>query len=330
MNEIETKDVIDAFFAKKSEIAQKKSKPGIDRAELYAYENKIGKKLFEMNSEELCDMIKTFGCNDNSNQNFAISTLYQIRSLFAKLFQFYIENDYGLIKNPFYSDDMQGKKFIKKLNLESELFNWETISNIISRIHRTYSGTKANYLECIILLYYHGFSKAEEIVSLKEHMIDFKTNTAFLMGRTIRLSGRCMTLLKYVHSLEEFDTDQGKRFSVIPYRGSYFKFLVMNKYVSKFDDYTPIQIGSKLNRYLTENVKQQFNIRIGYKILYLCGFYEYAVKNYGEEKIKELLLSHHNHELFAEFKLITQAYGMNLSDNSVSMLKRDLTEFIKD
>ena len=59
MDKISTKALMDEFFKDKypSEDTRKKIQPQIDRHEVYAYEQKIGKQLVEMNVDELFEMM---------------------------------------------------------------------------------------------------------------------------------------------------------------------------------------------------------------------------------------------------------------------------------
>ena len=57
---ISTHELFDKFFEGKDPETVRKTRPQVDRPEVYAYEIKVGKQLVEMNEEELFAMICSF------------------------------------------------------------------------------------------------------------------------------------------------------------------------------------------------------------------------------------------------------------------------------
>lgn len=329
MDKISTKALMDEFFKDKypSEDTRKKIQPQIDRQEVYAYEQKIGKQLVKMNVDELFEMILSFSNNRKHNSNnYSInySSYTQIASLYRSLFNYYIDN-YEIIRNPFNDKRMRGAAATKRLAQEKEPFRWKNVEDIIKKIRDYYSYERANYLECIMLLFYNGFAKSQEIASLTEDMIDFKNKFVRLPGRLIHLSDRCFELLTFVHGLTSIEGWRGD-YIVESWRGSYFKHIIRAKEKDSFDDRSLKLIGDLINRRILTDVKKQFDTEVNYRMLYLLGFYDNLVKQYGEERVNELILSVRNPKDTEDLLKAAREYGV-IVDN-VTVLKKLLRPFI--
>ena len=328
MDKISTKALMDEFFKDKypSEDTRKKIQPQIDRHEVYAYEQKIGKQLVEMNVDELFEMILSFNNNSRKHNNYSISysSYMQIASLYRSLFNYYIDN-YEIIRNPFNDKRMRGAAATKRLAQEKEPFRWKNVEDIIKKIREYYSYERANYLECIMLLFYNGFAKSQEIASLTEDMIDFKNKFVRLPGRLIHLSDRCFELLIFVHGLTKLEGWRGD-YIVESWRGSYFKHIIRAKEKDSFDDRSLELIGCLINRRILTDIKKQFDTEVNYRMLYLLGFYDNLVKQYGEGRVNELILSVRNPKDTEDLLKAAREYGVVV--DSVTVLKKILRPFI--
>lgn len=328
MAKISTKELFDNFFAEKASETAAKTRPQIDRPEVYEYEAKIGKQLVEMDVDELFEMVLSFNNNRGTSGAYSISysSFSQIFSMYRSLFNFYIDN-YEIIRNPFNDKRMKGTQAAQRLAQSKEPFTWKNVEEAISKVHENYEFNKANYIECILLLYYNGFSKAEEIASLTENMIDFKNKSVMLPGRILKLSDRCFELLTFVHgltSLEGWKYD----YLVKSWRGNYFKYIIRPKEEAGFDDRPLSEIANLINRRILTDVKKKFGLEINYRILYLLGFYDKVVERYGEERTYELITSVRNSKNTEDLMKIARDYGV-VVDN-VTVLKRLLRPFIKN
>lgn len=324
---ISTKQLFDMFFESKNEEIVKRTRMQIDRQEVYDFEKKIGKQLIEMDVEELFQMIESFNGNRNyKNSSFKVSysSYDQIASMYRALFNFYIEN-IEVIKNPFNDKRMRGTQAAKRLSKNKEPFSINIVNEIIERMHNDIEPNHANYYECIMLLYYNGFAKAEEIALLNEDMISKKDKTVRLPGRTIQLSDRCFELLEFVHTLEVIDGWRGD-FVMSTWQGHYFKYIVRPKGVQELQNRELSEIANVINRAIIVNVKNKYKIDINYRMLYFLGFYESLTKRFGEERAKELIISVRNSEDAADLMGAARAYGV-IADN-VTHLKKWLRPFI--
>ena len=236
MSLIKTKELFDEFFTNYHSEAAKTNRTMVDRPEVYAYEEKIGKQLVDMSVDELLEMLRTFHDTQRKNTNFMIghSSYEQISSLFRQIFNYYIDH-YEVIKNPFYDSRMRGREAIKYLAQGTEPMTWSYVEDIISKIHRDYAQDKADYIECIMQLYYNGFSCAEDIIYLKENMIDVRNRRIMFQGRTTQtLSKRCWELLHQVHNMTKLDGWRGD-YLMKEWRGGYFKYPIRPKQESELD-----------------------------------------------------------------------------------------------
>ena len=75
MSLIKTKELFDEFFTNYHSEAAKTNRTMVDRPEVYAYEEKIGKQLVDMSVDELLEMLRTFHDTQRKNTNFMIGTV---------------------------------------------------------------------------------------------------------------------------------------------------------------------------------------------------------------------------------------------------------------
>lgn len=324
---ITTKELFDRFFEEKDESNARKTRPQIDRPEVYEYEEKIGKQLIEMDVDELFEMILSFRGNRSMNtSSFSVSysSYDQIASMYRSLFNYYIDN-IEVIKNPFNDKRMRGTQAVQRLAKSKEPFNKELVDRIIENLHKDFEPEHAMYYECIMLLFYNGFAKAEEIVLLDEDMISRKDRTVRLPGRTITLSERCFELLEHVHQMETIEGWRGD-FAMVPWQGHYFKYIVRPKKANELQSRDMSEIANVINRAIIVNVKNKYGVDINYRLLYLLGFYESLKERYGNERAKELVVSVRNSEDAADLMGAARLYGVSV--DNVTHLKKFLRPFI--
>ncbi len=325
---ITTSELLDKFFEGKDPEIVRRVRPQVDRPEMYAYELKIGKQLVDMNVDELFEMILTFNVDRRTKVQKADSIVYtsypQIASAFRSLFNFYIDN-YEVIRNPWNDKRMRGVNAANRLAESREPITWETVEDAIKKVRGAYDTDKANYIECVMLLFYNGFAKAEEIVSLTEDMINFKSKQIRLTGRTITLSDRCFELLTYVHGMSSLGAWRGQ-YTMLSYHGGYFKYPVRPNKEEEFNSRPPVEVASTINRRILVDVKGMFNIDINYKNLYLLGFYDSIVKTCGEDRARELVLSYRNSADTVELMKLAMNYGVDV--DNITELKRLMRRFV--
>lgn len=330
MAAMDTKEVFDLYFKDIPYDTARKSRPQVDRPEVYAYETELGKQIFDMDVEELFGLVLSFNKNrEFGDSNFSISygSYDQIASTYRSIWNFYIDN-IEIIRNPWNDKKMRGAAATKRLAESKTAFTYDIIERVLSKIKQDYEDTNydyGKYLECLILLFYNGFAEAQEIVLLKEDAINFKTHEVRLPGRTIHLSDRCFELLEYIHSLNEIGTLRGN-YAAVPYQDGYFKIAIRPKEVEAFQEKSLVDVGAILTRKITMNIRKKYGVDINYRIIYLLGFHDYIVSRAGEERTKELIMSVRNSTDAQELMKYAKEYGV-VAEN-VSYVKKLLRPFI--
>lgn len=328
VSKISTKQLFDHYFADWDATREKKNRPQVDRPEVYAYEAKIGKQLIDMDVDELFEMVTTFTNNSSANTNgyfINYNSFNQIASEYRKIFNFYIDH-YEVIKNPWYDKRMRGVAATERLAQDKPPFTWADVQEAIDKVNDEYDKDRANYLECIILLYYNGFAHAEEIVNLEESMINKETKTIELdEGRVIHLSDRCFELLEVVHNMTSMTGWRGD-YAMAAWRDKYFKYNIRPSQIDTFDERPEGEIANMINRSLHTCVKTKFNLNINYRLIYMLGFYNSLIEEYGEDRARELVVSVRNSDDTQDLMNHAAYYGIEI-DNP-SQLKRSLRPFI--
>lgn len=325
-----TKDIFDKYFEQFPEEKNRKVRPQVDRPEVYAYEEKLGKQIFDMDVDELFGLILSFNRSrelDGDGFSISYSSYEQIASLYRSIWNFYIETEV-VIKNPWNNPRMRGIDAAKKIAESKKRITYTVIDDVISKINQDYVGTDYDYnkyLECLLLLFYNGFAESQEIVLLKRENINFETHEVELPGRTLHLSNRCFELLQYIHDLDKIVSSRAS-YAAVPYHGGYFKIAIKQKEVENFQEKSLTEVGSIITRKITMNIRQKYGVEINYRTIYLLGFYDYIVEQAGEERTHELITSIRDSDDAQELMKYAKEYG--IVARNVSYVKRILRPFI--
>ncbi len=322
MGAIPTKEVFKRYFTE-DEDAKEYQRHIIDRPELYAYEQKIGKELFDMNADELIGLISSFGQKRGKKINMPPSTCKNYVAELRKIFIFYCNNIFYM-PNPMTDKKFRGNNLIRLLCGGEGGLTIDGVYKIIDNLHNDLDKDNADYIELIIWLFYCGFHYAEEILSFKTADVDNIDKTVKLKDRVIQLSDRCYDLLIKFNKLE---TIQGWRreLYVMSWRDSFFKFFVRPHTKNFVNEREMPYMRDKINRYLSE-VSVKYGIQLNYHNLYLLGFYEYLVSNYGVRKTNDMIINDSNAELSAELLKLAKEYGFKVK--SAADVRGYLTPYI--
>ena len=315
---IHTKELLERYYNSVAGSSQANTRTLIDKTELYAYEQKIGKELIDMDADDLVGLILELKNKRNGKKiDYLVSHsgLDQIKTALKNIFSYYCDN-YELIRNPM--DD-------KRLAAGRTAFSWEIVDDIIHKIHRDCEGDKADYLELILLLFYNGFARAEEIVQLQPEMIDHRNKVVRFPDRIIYLSDRCYNLLLKFSEMDEIEGWRGN-FALSGWNGGYFKFIVRPNKVSAINNRPMTSMCDIINRYIANEINNKYDTKINYQGLYLLGYYDYIVSRFGKEKTLKLITSYRNSDDVRELMQTAKEYGINI--DNVSHLKRYLRPFI--
>lgn len=321
-----TKELFDAYFSDKEPTIVRKTRPQVDRLEVYKYEEKIGKQLVDMNVNELFDMMCTFKNQRAHEPNAApisITTFKKIVSAYRNIFDMYIDK-YELIKNPFYNAKFKGIRGDEFIVNARGRFTYSDVEETIDKLHRIYDEDRADYYELLIRLFYEGFAESQEIVSVKEEDINFRRNEVRLPGRIITLSNKCMTLLKKIHNLDQIKI--GFAFGdMVSWHGSYIKLCVKAGGGDEFQNVDLVDAGRKINNAFTACISKPCGIDIRYRKLYLLGFYDFLVKKYGEEYTNSMIKSSRVQQHIDDLTAARNEYGLTITN--LTYLKHCLIQF---
>ena len=323
MAKIPTQQLFDEFFASmnKGETYLRKIRPKADRPEVYAYEKKIGKQLVDMNVDELFDMLRTF---NEDGFSISYSSYDSLAVLFRQVFEYYIDH-YELIRNPWNNKRMRGMAAYEEIAAGKETISWNDVEAAITEIYKTNETDRAKYIECILRLFYNGFERAEEIVMLKESMIDFKAHTARLSGRVVQLDEQCFNLLVEIHNMSVMKGWRGD-YVMASWNDSYFKFPIRPKEESEFDSRPFAEVCNLINRTIAERIRKGLHFDINYRMLYFLGFYDFMIKTYGKERTNRILTSSRVREDVTDLENAARMYG--ITKLTSSQIKRSMRPFI--
>lgn len=329
MGKIPTKVLLDEFFNTDTGKSRIRGRAALDTQNLYDYEMKIQKELIDMNPDELIDLIDYLVSKEGIDVNVAtLSTVQFIISLLKAIFNYYIGN-YERIINPFtYNVElMSTTKIMEELCSRKKPYTWDYVQEVMNEVRNCESESRANYYESIFLLAYDGFSSLNEVITLKEGMIDHRTKTVALERRTIKLSDRCYELLVKIHNYRGIMDNP--RFTWIGWRDYYYSYCV--KVRKQKENYNTREI-SKFSTYLNSfisgvNKKLSHDVYVDFSKLYRLGFYDFMVEKYGKDRTNHLITSVRNLQDADELLSTAKVYGWNTSN--LTILKNDLRPFVR-
>lgn len=327
MGLISTRELLDRYRESVAGTYVEKTIVQIDKPELFDYEKKINKELIDMGVDDLFGLffeLRNKRKGKEVKHMISHSSFDQISTLLRSIFEFYIDNVQP-IKNPLNDKRMKGKEAAKRLAQGREIFRWKTVEEIIKNLHRDFDEDRADYIELILLLFYNGFAKAEDIVTLKADMINHHNKTVKLPERIVHLSDRCYELLI---KFDELDAIAGWRgdYILASWQGSYFKFIVRPSQEAGLNDRPKTAMCDIINRCIANNVNDKYDTKINYHILYMLGFYEFIVGKHGDEKTNAMITSYRDSDDVAELMSLAEEYGLQV--DNISHLKRYLRPFI--
>lgn len=329
---ITTKQLMEEYFAEQERQGKdvRRNQSQLDRPEVYAYEQKIGKQLVEFDADEILDMISTFQNKKNKfayaeeGPKMSANSYKRYISGYKQIFLFYVKH-HELVRSPYDDPKLKGINIHIHRAESRDRLTWEKVEGILNRLSTKYEYERACYFELIIRLFYDGFANAHEIINMKEADINTRRREVTVPGRIVRLSERTYQLLQENHKATQMDVHRTKM-DMMSWHGSYMKFFVHNGRVSDFSAIDAISVARKITVPISSTIPKDFGISLSFRRLYLLGFYDYLVRNTSEERAKEMILAKSSPAAQEEFMALVDAYPV-ITDN-VFVLKQSLVEFI--
>ena len=306
-----TKEYLDQYLAARPEKTSQKIRSMIDRHEVYDYEEKIGKSIFEMSVDEIIDMMKTFRRRGAQKSKLSTKTYDVICSLFRSFFSWYID-EVEVIKNPFNSPEFKAKYKNILTDVRVIGVTKESITKAINRLYSNENRDYAEYCEAIVRMAYEGFATTHDIVFLKESDIDILRRSVTIRGREHLLSSKLYELLVSIHNKDEMPAPRGV-FAMISFEGSYFKFPTRESFVDVKREAVFWQ--SYISRLFRSKITPCFESTVSFRDIYIYGFYEHIVRKYGREEAERMILSDNDGRVNMILLDEADAYGVgeNLS-----------------
>ena len=329
---ITTKQLMEEYFAEQERQGKdvRRNQSQLDRPEVYAYEQKIGKQLVEFDADEILDMISTFQNKKNKfayaeeGPKMSANSYKRYISGYKQIFLFYVKH-HELVRSPYDDPKLKGINVHMHRAESRDRLTWAKVEGILNRLSTKYEYERACYFELIIRLFYDGFANAQEIINMKEADINTRRREVTVPGRIVRLSERTYQLLHENHKATQMDVHRTKM-DMMSWHGSYMKFFVHNGRVSDFSAIDAISVARKITVPISSTIPKDFGISLSFRRLYLLGFYDYLVRNTSEERAKEMILAKSSPAAQEEFMALVDAYPV-ITDN-VFVLKQSLVEFI--
>ena len=291
MAKIDTATLIEMFFEENTGVSYKHYKPFFFSSEIQSFEQEVGKSILDITDTTLLltlisRMSYTEDAQGQRTYRPAHSSFNQIKWIFGKLWDYYSVKFQDYIYNPWRSLEMRGTKAEQALAGLSPRITTKLMNDTIDSIRRDQPSDRADYLECIMLLWYSGFRNADEIAMLQESHIIHKVKRIVLEGRTITLSDRCYELLLRVHAMTSISSR--KSMAMVPWHNGYFKFphTMSSGSIDNMDIHA---VTNKIYALYRTHVTLQYNFKLNYTALYYLGLYDYIVNQCGEEHAKELI-----------------------------------------
>ena len=329
---ITTKQLMEEYFAEQERQGKdvRRNQSQLDRPEVYAYEQKIGKQLVEFDADEILEMISTFQNKKNKfayaeeGPKMSANSYKRYISGYKQIFLFYVKH-HELVRSPYDDPKLKGINIHIHRAESRDRLTWAKVEGILNRLSTKYEYERACYFELIIRLFYDGFANAHEIINMKEADINTRRREVTVPGRIVRLSERTYQLLLENHKATQMDVHRTKM-DMMSWHGSYMKFFVHNGRVSDFSAIDAISVARKITVPISSTIPKDFGISLSFRRLYLLGFYDYLVRNTSEERAKEMILAKSSPAAQEEFMALVDAYPV-ITDN-VFVLKQSLVEFI--
>lgn len=329
---ITTEQLMKEYFAEQERQGKdvRRNQSQLDRPEVYAYEQKIGKQLVEFDADEILEMISTFQNKKNKfayaeeGPKMSANSYKRYISGYKQIFLFYVKH-HELVRSPYDDPKLKGINIHIHRAESRDRLTWAKVEGILNRLSTKYEYERVCYFELIIRLFYDGFANAHEIINMKEADINTRRREVTVPGRIVRLSERTYQLLLENHKATQMDVHRTKM-DMMSWHGSYMKFFVHNGRVSDFSAIDVISVARKITVPISSTIPKDFGISLSFRRLYLLGFYDYLVRNTSEERAKEMILAKSSPAAQEEFMALVDAYPV-ITDN-VFVLKQSLVEFI--
>ena len=338
MSNLTTRAMLERCFSDESNLDSfRNKKSNIVKPLLFEYEQEIGKMLVEMDREDIIELIFRYAKGDKKYQPYiAPATVTTLTWVIGKILDWYNRKCDKTYQNVL--KDYSGSKaddILWSVVNKAGRITYQDLQSIIKKLHDdpiiNYSingtdYTRADYFELVMLLFYSGFDKAQEIIDVTE--IDIVNKTCELADRTITLTDRAFELLTAFHNQGVLAIPNGN--SVIQHKlcswhDSYFKFIVQNGKVDKFNDRDEGTIRTLISRDIKFWVGDKYSTGICADALYWLGVHDRLAAIFSEEELSKIIFDNDS----KNSRLFTKVFKQEIPyRKSLNKKKKCLLQFI--
>lgn len=279
---------------------------------LEAYEKLIGKNLISMNTEDIYEYIMGYRVK---NDNGSVSDYLRFVKFFDHFFDWYRRTVDHKCQNPMNVFGMRGKEPLKRYVKENGAFTYEKLKNCFLNNHYHTSNEFADYIEYTCLMFYSGVKDASELRDLRTNNVNQISGEMYLPGRSCIMTERCLELYQYF-DMQHSIFNGRESLSLIPYRGSAYKFCVRPHCEDAFDDRSEINVKDMINKLIKKHIADRYNIQIDAKKIFYLGFYDHLVRRYGKEKTQMMVWSNNYKSAVKILEMEFYRYGIEVKSAS--------------
>ena len=315
-----TKELFTEYLSTLDEKTRYRCDNNIDRHEVYAYEEKIGKQFIDMTPYEILDMITTFG-NDSGDDLGLVwyNTYPSISTMMRSFFDWYniqYGKQYGVIINPFSAKPLKGKNGIRQKVIEyPKKFSFESIQSVIDKLHNRLDEQRADWCECIILLCYYGFDQScKDIALIQEHTIDREHCCIGINGHSVQVSEKVIQLLDKVNAMQYMP---GQRIDglMLSWNDSYFKLICRKKESKELQSRSHTYVSNSIIKGLRRMLRDAGS-NLTLRSVYYCGAYDALCRMYGEDQAAAMIISEGDGKINEELKSFAIQYNLTARDGT--------------
>lgn len=324
-----TREIMEDFIASFNEPHNVRKRRGqLEKPEVFDYEQKLGKQVFDMNAQELLDMIRTFKTNKSGTPTrFQVQTYASFASIWRALFDYYARN-HKIILNPWNEKAMRGSRALEYLFQDRRPFSFAELQRSIDRVYEQCSVERGKYVECFAMMFYDGFATLPDLVSFNRDMINFPRREIRFENKTIQLSDDTFKLLNFNNAQTELISGR-VTLAMTSWHDSYFKIAIRRSFAEDFQKVPANMIGSKISSSFSHMLKDDDGATIGYRTIYMLGRYDAMVKHFGKEETDAFIINAASSSIRAdEFYSVLESYGADFKGNP-SKFKQDMLQFVE-
>lgn len=318
---VTTKEVVEQYLGN-AKTAITEIKRYVDCEDVYSYERKVNKNVFDMSYEELLDMFKEI----YDKYRMFYNTFIKIIMAWKNVITFYSAN-IAFKKNPFLSGFNLEKAF-EGFNNEKRI-SLDEFESIIENVNIRCDKGHAVFIELFMRLFFCGARTAKEIIMIEKKNIDFDNKSIRLEDRTIKITDRIVNLLHENQSINKYRFSRNIENYFLPWKDRYIKIPVRT-----LNEKDPGRWASAALRCIRYNMGKIGcpNI-VPLDIAYL-GFYTYLIEKYSYEKMRDYLTSERSNKRKGTFDSVLRdeavEYGLYGKENvpKAPVLRSRLVSYI--